>query len=101
MSIANGKMAQSPAEVEEMLIKLKDASKIPATKQLEELKNFANNLDGKCTEDWKPWDNGYYRTKQEKTLYDLDDELLRPYFPLSKVRNNDNNKVFYTIRHIK
>jgi oligopeptidase A len=32
-----------------------------------------------------PWDIAYYAEKQRNTLYDFDEEALRPYFPLESV----------------
>ncbi len=44
-----------------------------------------------------PWDWWYYAEKLKKAKYDLDDEILRPYFKLENVRNgafNVANKLF-------
>ncbi len=35
----------------------------------------------------EPWDWWYYAEKVKKVKYDLDEEMLRPYFELSKVRD--------------
>ncbi len=32
-----------------------------------------------------PWDIGYYAEKQRRTLYDFDEEQLRPFFPAERV----------------
>jgi oligopeptidase A len=34
-----------------------------------------------------PWEVGYYAEKQRLALYDFDEEVLRPYFPLDRVVN--------------
>lgn len=35
----------------------------------------------------EPWDWRYYETKVRKAKFDLDEEALRPYFPLNQVRD--------------
>ena len=33
-----------------------------------------------------PWDYSYYSTLQKDELYDLNDEMLKPYFELEQVK---------------
>jgi oligopeptidase A len=48
-------------------------------KENEELVAFAGQSQ------LEPWDIAYYAEKQRATLYDFDEEALRPYFPLESV----------------
>jgi oligopeptidase A len=51
--------------------------------EIEELKTFAKeNLE---LERLEPWDVSYVTEKLRRAKYDLDDEMLRPYFPLENV----------------
>ncbi|CAN5250770.1 M3 family metallopeptidase [soil metagenome] len=50
-----------------------------------ELQEFkAEHLRSKSTV-LEPWDTTYWSEKRRKALYDFDDEILRPYFPLEGV----------------
>ncbi len=77
------KMASETSQVTSFLRDLATRSKSRAKLELEELKAFANDLDG--LEDFQPWDSGYYGEKLRKARYDLSDEELRPYFPAPSV----------------
>ncbi|MCB9646630.1 MAG: M3 family metallopeptidase [Deltaproteobacteria bacterium] len=46
---------------------------------------FAREVSGDAGLTLEPWDVGYWAEKQRQKLYDFDDEVLRPYFPLPKV----------------
>ncbi|MFN7332059.1 MAG: M3 family metallopeptidase, partial [Flavobacterium sp.] len=48
-----------------------------------QLSAFAKERDG--LEHLEKWDGAYYSEKLKQELFDLDDELLKPYFPLEKV----------------
>ena len=47
-----------------------------------ELEAFERGLGGAGL---KPWDVAYYAEKLRRSLYDFDEEALRPYFPLERV----------------
>ncbi len=78
------RMAQNRENVEKLLTDLLVAYRPEADKNLSELQLFANSLgaDFKI----KPWDWAYYSEKLKKEKYNLDNELLKPYFELKKVQ---------------
>ena len=77
------KMAGSTSEVFSFLRELASRAKPQAEKELADLRKFAaENLGMKELE---PWDMTWASEKQRKALYDIDDEQLRPYFPLERV----------------
>ncbi len=79
------RMADSPAKVEMFLDELYTASKPAAFRDFENVSDFANDLGhvGKI----ERWDWAFYSEKLKKKLYDIDDEILKPYFSLEKVEN--------------
>lgn len=78
------RMASNVANVYKLLDDLIDAYKPTALKEVDEIESMAKKLEG---EDFKlePWDFGYYSHKLKMEKYNLDAEMLRPYFELSKV----------------
>ncbi|HEY0913811.1 MAG TPA: M3 family metallopeptidase [Solimonas sp.] len=77
------KMAESPDEVEKFLLDLATRAKPRAQAEVDELKAFANQLDG--LNDLQPWDSPYYAEKLKEQKLGLSEEELRPYFPLPGV----------------
>ncbi len=84
------RMAESADNVLSFLEKLLVAAKPFGQKEVEELKDFAANLDG--IEDLKKWDFGYYSEKVKQQKFDIDDDTLKPYFSLEDV-----NKGAFTV----
>jgi len=78
-------MATSAQHVVDFLSKLLNKSKPAASKEHQQLANFANKLDG--LENLQSYDAGYYTEKLKQELFDLDDEQLKPYFKLDNVIN--------------
>lgn len=78
------RMASSPTQVREFLEKLGSEAKKYIAKDLQELKNLAD-ADG-ITE-MKAYDHAYYAEKLRKQKFDINDEELKPYFPLAQVEN--------------
>ncbi len=77
------RMADTPEKVHSFLNELLEKAKPAAKKEFEELQEFARDLDG--LEQLQKWDAAYYSEKLKQELFDLDDELLKPYFPLESV----------------
>ncbi|TYR34818.1 M3 family metallopeptidase [Sphingobacterium phlebotomi] len=77
------RMAQHPLKVETFLNDLLHKAKPAAEREFQELSIFANKLHG--IEQLEKWDTAYYSEKLKQEKFDLDDELLKPYFQLEKV----------------
>ncbi|MEO1095474.1 MAG: M3 family metallopeptidase [Cyanobacteria bacterium J06638_28] len=82
LSIAR-KMAPSVAAVEQLMEELRSASYDAAVKELDELEAFAR--DHGETAAIKQWDIPFWSERMREELYGLNDEELRPYFPLTQV----------------
>jgi oligopeptidase A len=54
-------------------------------KDTAELEQFTHDQDGSDGGHLEPWDRYYWSEKLQKARYDLDDEVLRPYFPIGAV----------------
>ena len=76
------RMAESPEKVDSFLHNLLSKAKPAATGEFENLVNLAKK-DG--VDQLQKWDSAYYSEKLKKSLFDLDDEKLKPYFQLSNV----------------
>ncbi|MBQ9230439.1 MAG: M3 family metallopeptidase [Prevotella sp.] len=77
------RMASNVRNVYKLLDDLIDAYKPTAVKERDELIRLfkKNNAQLKMM----PWDSGYYSHQLQMRKYNLDAEMLRPYFELSKV----------------
>ncbi len=78
------RMAKSPTKVIDFLNELLVKAKPYAEKEIEELKSLAKN-DG--IDDMQAYDHAFYAEKLRKAKYDLNDEELKPYFPLNQVQD--------------
>ena len=78
------RMAGNARNVYKLLNNLIDAYKPTAEKEVEAITRMAKKMEGK---DFKvePWDFSYYSHKLQLKKFDLDAEMLRPYFELSNV----------------
>ncbi len=79
------RMAKTPEKVYELLDKLLSAYKGRGEEEIAEILEFARTK-GFEAEEMKIWDWSYWAERYMKEYYDLDDEMLRPYFELSKVK---------------
>ena len=77
------RMAESPEKVLEFSNNLLEKAKPAAEREFNNLKQYAKKLDG--IEQFQKWDGSFYSEKLKKELFDLDQELLKPYFQLENV----------------
>ncbi|MCX8526209.1 M3 family metallopeptidase [Chryseobacterium formosus] len=77
------RMAKSTTKVIDFLNELLTKAKPYAEKEIEELKSLAK-ADG--IEEMQGYDHAFYAEKLRKAKYDLNDEELKPYFPLEQVQ---------------
>lgn len=78
------RMASSVKNVYKLFNDLISAYKPQAIKELKEVEQLAKEMEGDDFE-MQPWDFGYYSHKLQLQKYNIDSEMLRPYFELSKV----------------
>ncbi|MCR5711365.1 MAG: M3 family metallopeptidase [Prevotella sp.] len=84
------RMASNVRNVYRLLDDLIDAYKPTAIKELEELKKMFEKETSVISHQpsaikMMPWDTGFYSHQLQMKKYNLDAEMLRPYFELSKV----------------
>jgi oligopeptidase A len=78
--VLEDRMAHSGKNATEFLEELKRKTVLRFETENGELRAFAGK-------ELEPWDLAYYAEKQRASLYDFDEEALRPYFPLDSVVN--------------
>jgi peptidyl-dipeptidase Dcp len=81
--ILEERMASNPKTVMNFLENIVNHATPAAEKETEELKAYAKKLDG--LNDYQKWDNMYYAEKLKSEKFQVNDELLRPYFKLENV----------------
>ena len=82
------RMASNTKGVYRLLNDLIDAYKPTAVKEREELKKLFESQKPKAKSQklkMEPWDSGFYTHKLQMKKYNIDQEMLRPYFELSNV----------------
>ncbi len=77
------RMAQTPEKVKAFLNDLLTKAKPAANQEFDELKAFAKELDN--IDQLEKWDGAYYAEKLKQKKFNLDDEILKPYFKLENV----------------
>ncbi|WP_041496455.1 M3 family metallopeptidase [Nonlabens marinus] len=83
------RMAMTPEKVSTFSEELLEKAKPAAEKEFRELEAYAqeylkkNNLDQ--IDQLQKWDGAYFSEKMKKEYFELDDELLKPYFKLENV----------------
>ncbi|NDW10144.1 M3 family metallopeptidase [Dysgonomonas sp. 520] len=79
------KMAKNKEAVYNLLDKLHDAYASAALADVREVEGFATGMEGKAL-DLQPWDWSFYSEKLKDAKYNINDELIRPYFELEHVK---------------
>ncbi len=76
-------MAETPEKVLSFSNELLQKAKPAAQKEFEELESYAKKLDR--IDQLQKWDGAYYAEKLKKERFNLDQEILKPYFKLENV----------------
>lgn len=84
LSIAR-KMAPSVTAIEDLMEELRSASYATAQRELAELQTFAAEQGAPEADHLTHWDTAFWAERLRETRYGLNDEELRPYFPLPQV----------------
>lgn len=79
------RMAENSQNVYDLLNNLLTAYMPTAQEELQEITSLAQELEGKDFV-MQPWDFTYYAHKLRMRKYNIDAEMLRPYFELEKVK---------------
>ncbi len=79
------RMAENSGNVYKLLNQLLEAYTPVALKEREEVQALASRTEG-VDFDLMPWDWAYYSEKLKNEKYNLNAEILRPYFELDKVK---------------
>lgn len=79
------RMAQNSDAVYKLLNQLLEAYTPTAQKEYAEVQALARNEEGESF-NLMPWDWSYYSQKLKDRKFSVNDEMLRPYFELSKVK---------------
>ncbi len=86
LSIAS-KMAKDINEVESLLEELRSAAFPSGQKEIKALEDYAKLHGEMKSTKLEPWDIGYWSEQLRQEKFNLDQEALRPWFPLSQVLN--------------
>ena len=78
------RMASKVKNVYKLLYDLIDSYKPAAIKEHDQLEEMAKKIEGKDFE-MRQWDQAFYSHKLQLKKYNIDAEMLRPYFELSRV----------------
>jgi peptidyl-dipeptidase Dcp len=93
-------MAETAEKAGTFLTELHSASKPAAIRDLEKVRNFAaeNGFSGEL----EKWDWAHYSEKLQKAQFDIDDEVLKPYFALGNAERGifELAETLYGIRFI-
>lgn len=78
------RMATNTRNVYRLLDQLIEAYRPTALKEVDDIRRMARKAEGRSFE-LRPWDFSFYSHKLQMARYNIDSEMLRPYFELSRV----------------
>ncbi len=84
LSLAS-KMAPDVTAVEQLLEEMRTASYDAASRELDELREFARDSGADLTDGLRHWDILFWAERLREALFDYTDEELRPHFSLERV----------------
>lgn len=79
------KMAKNKESVYKLLDDLHDAYAVAAHSDVKQVEGFAVGME-KAAIELQPWDWSYYSEKLRDAKYNVNDEMVRPYFELENVK---------------
>ena len=82
--VLSNRMCETPQQLSEFFTQLINAALPFARQDLVDVSRFAEKLGAELP--LQRWDFSYYSEKLKQKRYDFDEELLRPYFQLERVR---------------
>jgi len=85
--ILQRRMAKNGKTADDFVTDLHDRIYKVFCQEIEDLQNYKARKTNTEPELLAPWDIAYWSEKQRKELYDFDEEILRPYFPINNVIN--------------
>ena len=83
--VLEDRMAHNGANARKFLENMRQKTAAHFQSENEELQIFRREMEGSDAPPLQPWDIGYYAEKRRVMLYDFDEEVLRPYFPVDRV----------------
>jgi oligopeptidase A len=83
--VLEDRMAHSGSRARAFVDELRARTEAKFREETEELNAFRRALEGPSAPRLDPWDVAYYAEKLRHSLYDFDEEALRPYYPLDQV----------------
>ncbi len=89
--VISEQMAQSPAKVYELLEGIFASANEKAKEELEEMRTIFKRDHSGAEDKFESWDWWYYAEKVRKQKYNLDEEMIAPYFTLDNVRQGAFN----------
>jgi len=81
------RMARDVAAVEKLLGQLRDAARPAAQRDLDDLRDLARQAAAPEADNMMNWDVAFWAERLREKRFSLNDEQLRPYFPLPGVLN--------------